>query len=95
MTLIEALASGTPVVAMRNGGPESIVSEPEFGFLANDSEDGLVDALRRAAASVGTFDSEQIRRMASERYSEPAVIGQLERVYREVLAQAAKKSDVQ
>jgi glycosyltransferase involved in cell wall biosynthesis len=48
--LLEAMASGRPVVATRVGGPTEFVT-PEAGVLVDPGdEDGLVEALRRAAA---------------------------------------------
>jgi teichuronic acid biosynthesis glycosyltransferase TuaC len=48
VVLIEALASGVPVVATRSGGPDDIVT-PEVGFLAAPGDaSSLADALRAA-----------------------------------------------
>lgn len=48
--LLEAMASGRSVVATNVGGPPEFVT-PESGVLVDPTdEDGLVDALRRAAA---------------------------------------------
>jgi glycosyltransferase involved in cell wall biosynthesis len=46
MVMLEALACGTPVVAMSNGAAPEIVDHARTGFLAGDVE-GIIDALRR------------------------------------------------
>jgi glycosyltransferase involved in cell wall biosynthesis len=58
MTLVESLASGTPVVARRDGGgPAEIVDAPEVGRLAEPTAEGLAVACGEAlelAALPGT-----------------------------------------
>jgi len=46
LVMIEALASGTPVIAWRNGSVPEIIDDGESGFIV-DSMDGAVDAVRR------------------------------------------------
>jgi glycosyltransferase involved in cell wall biosynthesis len=46
LAMVEAMASGTPVVAFRNGAAGELVEPGITGFLA-DSEEELIDALRR------------------------------------------------
>jgi glycosyltransferase involved in cell wall biosynthesis len=45
MTMVEALASGKPVIALAKGGALEIV--PEFGGLLYDERDGLLQAVER------------------------------------------------
>jgi glycosyltransferase involved in cell wall biosynthesis len=49
-SLLEGMATGRPVVATRVGGPPEFVTAESGVLVDPESEDGLVDALRRAAA---------------------------------------------
>ena len=84
VVVIEALASGLPVVATRCGGPEEIVA-PEVGEVA-PAEDpaALADAMSRLAQR--QFDHAAIRRYFESTYASSAVVPRLEQLYREVLA---------
>jgi len=75
----EALASGTPVVATRCGGPEEIVT-PETGELA-DVDDPAALALAIEAALARSYDRARLRAHAIERFGTAAAAGRLARLY--------------
>jgi glycosyltransferase involved in cell wall biosynthesis len=64
LVMVEALACGTPVVALRHGAAPEIVDDGVTGFLRDD-EDGLVEALGR----VGELDRADCRAAAELRFS--------------------------
>lgn len=80
LSVVEAMACGTPVVAFRRGSMAEIIDEGVTGF-AIDGVDQAVDAVPRAAA----LDRAIVRGRARERFDvERMVDGYLE-VYRLVL----------
>jgi teichuronic acid biosynthesis glycosyltransferase TuaC len=79
----EALASGTPVVATRCGGPEEILT-PETGELADvDDAASLAIAIQKALGR--SFDRALLRRYAVERYGIAAAAERLGALYDRVV----------
>ena len=82
VVLIEALATGKPVIATRCGGPESIVNEKN-GFLVDPANaDALGGAMRQMIETRDRFHKETIRADCIARFSRRAVIGELGNIYR-------------
>jgi glycosyltransferase involved in cell wall biosynthesis len=80
----EALAAGTPVVAMARGCLPSLVEPGVTGFLAEDEEE-FADAVRR----VGELNPETCAAVARRRFSPAVMADGYERLYAEVLRRAA------
>lgn len=93
LAALEAMASGTPVVASTAGGIPEVVVDGEAGFLV---EVGDIDALARSAVDLLTQDdlhaemSAGARRIAVDNFSADRVIPQYEECYRAVLAGASE-----
>jgi CelD/BcsL family acetyltransferase involved in cellulose biosynthesis/glycosyltransferase involved in cell wall biosynthesis len=81
---MEALASGTPVVAFRVGALPEIVEEGRTGFLV-----GGVDELAEAIRAAGELSPAACRRAAEERFSAERMVERYEALYREVIARAS------
>ena len=87
IVVIEALASGLPVVATECGGPEETVT-PECGALVPPEDpaalaDAMADIMGRQ------FDSREIRRYFESKYSAAAAIPRLVELYREAIEEYA------
>jgi glycosyltransferase involved in cell wall biosynthesis len=83
VVLIEAMATGMPVIATRSGGPEDVVT-PDTGLLI-DCDDS--DALQRAMAEVlrGRFDPIAIRNSVRRRFGYSVIASQLCGLYDRLL----------
>jgi glycosyltransferase involved in cell wall biosynthesis len=80
LVMIEALASGTPVVALRAGSVPEVIEHGSTGLIAT-CEDGLVDAVRR----LDVIDRASCRATAERRFSAAAMADQYERLYAELI----------
>ncbi len=85
VVLIEALASGIPVVATRSGGPEDIVT-PDLGVLVEPGNaKALVEGITTVLTRRSAYPGAHLRRIAEERYGQPSVAGRLAELYHEVV----------
>jgi glycosyltransferase involved in cell wall biosynthesis len=79
LTTIEALFSGTPVLATRRGAlPEVLTTE--VGAFADD-----LDAMIAAAESIGTRDPAACRAHAERHFTHLVMAGEYLRMYRAVI----------
>ena len=80
ITMIEALACGTPVVARPCGSVREIVRDGEVGFLGE-----TVEQLAAAVERVETIDRASCRQYAEERFSVGAMTDHYEAVYHQLV----------
>jgi glycosyltransferase involved in cell wall biosynthesis len=86
VALVEAMATGLPVVATRSGGPEDIVSGDDGLLVSPGDPDELAEAILAISSRLHDYDGASIARRTAERYSAEAVGGRLVRLYTEVLS---------
>lgn len=74
IVVIEAFASGLPVVATKCGGPEDLVNNTN-GFLVEKGDaDALANGMIQMLHNRSAFDCERIRQDAYTRYDETSVV---------------------
>lgn len=81
LVMAEALACGTPVVALRRGSVPEVIEQGVTGFVADD-EDGLVRAIER----LSELDRARCRAAAAARFSAGAMAAAYEQVYQRLLS---------
>jgi glycosyltransferase involved in cell wall biosynthesis len=88
IVMLEAMASGRPIVATKNGGPSEIITHGEDGYLVEPTDR---EELATALANVLENDDERERlgrnahRKVVERYTWARIAERTMEVYREVL----------
>jgi glycosyltransferase involved in cell wall biosynthesis len=96
IALVEAMASGLPVVATRCGGPEQIVRDGETGIMvANESVEEIaaaIERLRRSATDCRRLGS-AARADVAHRFSLEAQIRAYDRVYEEALGRNTRATE--
>ena len=86
LVMVEALACGTPVLALREGSVPEVVNDGVTGFV-RDTEDELVDAVERIAE----LDRARCRAEVEQRFSPAAMTDAYERVYERVIQAHASR----
>lgn len=84
LVAVEALASGTPVVAFRRGALPEIIPDGEAGFIV-DTVEGMVEAVGR----IGSISARACRRAVEGRFSCTAMANAYLSIYRSLLPGAA------
>ena len=85
VVLIEALASGLPLIATRSGGPQDIVNDGNGTLIDVGSEEQLQEAMRLMIFRFGNYDREQIRADAENRFGANIFTRRLTLLYRSIV----------
>jgi glycosyltransferase involved in cell wall biosynthesis len=85
LVMVEAMACGTPVLALRGGSVPEVIADGETGCIC-DSEDDLVEAMQH----VDRYDRARCRAEVEQRFSPAAMSQGYERVY----GQLAKRPEL-
>lgn len=81
LVMIESMACGTPVIAMRQGSVPEVIEDGRTGFIV-ETADEMVEAFGR----IDEIDPEECRRAMEERFGSDAFIRAHEAAYRSLLA---------
>jgi len=81
LSMIEAMACGTPIIGRRRGSVPEVVEDGRTGFVVDD-----LAAAARAVERVGTLDRAAIRARCAERFSRDRMVRDYLDVYQTVLS---------
>ncbi len=80
LSVIEAMACGTPVIANRRGSMPELIADGVTGFLVDSVEAGVA-----AVGALADLERAEVRRVARERWSVGRMVGDYLRLYDEIL----------
>lgn len=86
LSLVEAMACGTPVIAYGRGSIPELIKHGETGFIANDIDEAVA-----AVRSIGELNRARIRQHVVENFSRERMVDGYIQVYREALRQHQAK----
>ena len=82
LVMIEAMASGTPVIAWGQGSTREIVEDGVTGFVVSS-----LDEAKHAVSKIRQLDRQQVRARFEERFSSERMARETTEIYRRVIAQ--------
>jgi glycosyltransferase involved in cell wall biosynthesis len=85
--IVEALCCGLPCIAAEVGGIAEAIEDSNGLLVKNESEDELVDAMRKMKAGHTRYDRAGIAKQSSEKYGYATIGKQFYELYREILAE--------
>ena len=80
LSMVEAMACGTPVIATRRGSTPEVIADGRTGFVVDGPEQALA-----AVRSAAELDRSAIRRYAEERFSRDRMVDDYIKAYKKVL----------
>lgn len=83
IVVIEALASGLPVIVTRSGGPESFVLEGKNGFIIDQDQNQLTDSMAKIKTNI--WIKEDLHNYVLDNFSEKAVVKRLTERYKSII----------
>lgn len=82
LPIIEAMATGSPSIATKCGGPESIIVDDAYGRLVErDDPDAFAKAMKAVLENYQTFSAEGIKTYCRDSYGETALSAHIKKLF--------------
>ncbi len=85
VVLIEAMATGLPLIATRSGGPDSIVTKENGLLIERENAVELAGAMQEIMTNINAYSSQKIRTQCLKRYGDNSVIEQYNQLFLRLL----------
>jgi len=85
VVLIEAMATGLPVIATRSGGPDYIVTKENGLLIDGEKADDLAAAMQEMMSNISAYSAEEIRARTLEIYGDTSVMEQYNKLFLQLL----------
>ena len=85
VVLIEAMATGLPLIATRSGGPDSIVTRENGLLIEPENVNELAAAMQEIMANINDYSAEVIRTQCLKRYGDRSVMEQYKQLFLQLL----------
>ena len=91
LVLLEAMASGIPVLATRCGGPEEIVEENTGFLVEKENPEFLAKGIQKMIKNLSKFNPIEIRNRVNQRFGKEVFLQKMVEVYNSVLDRNEEK----
>jgi glycosyltransferase involved in cell wall biosynthesis/quercetin dioxygenase-like cupin family protein len=88
LSVVEAMASGTPTIAMNRGSMPEVISDGETGFLVNSVEEAV-----EAVKKVASISRKECRESVEKRFSVDRMVDDYIKVYEEILDKCKRNEE--
>jgi len=87
LSVVEAMACGTPVIAFHRGSMPELIIEGSTGSVVTD-----IESAAEVARTIGQFDRATVRASAVRRFSADRMVDEYVAVYRRAIAESHRRS---
>jgi glycosyltransferase involved in cell wall biosynthesis len=88
LSVIEAMASGTPVIAKRRGSMPELIDHGYTGFLVKDMEEAIA-----AVGQIGTIDRRATSATVARRFSVDRMVREYIALYQQIITMEGQKGE--